>query len=142
MALSLEIGQLRIPIKLSDMKSDQFSLQSRLRSFSYAGAGIFSFLKKEHNAWLHLIATVAVIVLGVITKLSAWEWISVLVAIGLVWVAEMFNTCFERLTDFISPGQHPQIKLIKDMAAGAVLIAAVISLIIGLIIFIPHLLAW
>ena len=116
-------------------------MRNRVKSFRFAGEGIVAFLQKEHNAWLHLLATIAVIILGVVSKISSWEWIAILFAIGLVWLAEMFNTCFERLTDFISPGKQPQIKLIKDMAAGAVLVAAAIALAVGLIIFIPHFLA-
>jgi len=123
------------------MKSNQFSMRNRAKSFRFAGEGIVAFLQKEHNAWLHLFATIAVIILGVVSKISSWEWIAILFAIGLVWMAEMFNTCFERLTDFISPGKQPQIKLIKDMAAGAVLVAAAIALAVGLIIFIPHFIA-
>jgi diacylglycerol kinase (ATP) len=122
------------------MKSNQFSVQSRVRSFRFAGQGIVSFLRKEHNAWLHFIATVGVITLGALTGISSGEWMAILLSIGLVWVAEMFNTCIEKLIDFIAPGHHQQIKFIKDVAAGAVLIAAMVALAIGLIIFIPNLL--
>ncbi len=128
------------PEKLSIMRSNQFSIQNRIRSFRFAGEGIFSFLKKEHNAMLHFMATIAVITLGVLTGLSLGEWMAILLSIGLVWVAEMFNTCIEKLIDFIAPGYHQQIKFIKDVAAGAVLVAALIALAIGLIVFIPHLL--
>ena len=122
------------------MKSNQFTVHGRLRSFRFAGEGIFSFLQREHNAMLHFMATIAVITLGVLTGLSTGEWIAILLSIGLVWVAEMFNTCIEKLIDFIAPGYHQQIKFIKDVAAGAVLVAALIALAIGLIVFIPHLL--
>jgi diacylglycerol kinase len=128
------------PTKLSIMKSNQFTVLGRLRSFRFAGEGIFSFLQKEHNAMLHFMATIAVITLGVLTGLSLGEWIAVLISIGMVWIAEMFNTCIEKLIDFIAPGYHQQIKFIKDVAAGAVLVAALIALAIGLIVFIPHLL--
>jgi len=63
-----------------------------------------------------------------------------LLSIGLVWIAEMFNTCIEKLIDFLAPGYHQQLKFIKDVAAGAVLVAALIAFVIGLIVFIPHLL--
>jgi len=122
------------------MKSNQFTIHSRFRSFRFAGEGIFSFILREYNAMLHFMATVAVITLGVLTGISTSEWIAILLSIGLVWVAEMFNTCIEKLIDFIAPGYHQQIKFIKDVAAGAVLVAALIALAIGLIVFIPHLL--
>lgn len=120
------------------MRSKRFSLASRINSFRFAGQGIISFVQKEHNAWLHAIATIAVISLGIITRITMGEWLAILLAIGIVWVAEMFNTCIEKLMDFISPDHHPQIKFIKDVSAGAVLVAAMIALAIGLIIFIPH----
>ena len=120
------------------MRSKRFSLASRINSFRFAGQGIISFVQKEHNAWLHAIATIAVISLGIITRITMGEWLAILLAIGIVWVAEMFNTCIEKLMDFISPDHHPQIKFIKDVSAGAVLVAAMITLAIGLIIFIPH----
>ena len=137
---AISAASLLKPDKLLIMKSNQFTLQSRIKSFRFAGEGIFSFILKEHNAMLHFMATVAVITLGVLTGISTSEWIAILLSIGLVWVAEMFNTCIEKLIDFIAPGYHQQIKFIKDVAAGAVLVAALIALAIGLIVFIPHLL--
>jgi len=120
------------------MEKNRFSVASRIRSFQFAFAGIASFLRSEHNAWLHFIATAAVIVLGWRLQITPHEWIAVIVAIAMVWTAEMFNTCLEKLIDFLSPGPHPQIKFIKDVAAGAVLVAAMAALTIGSIIFIPY----
>lgn len=120
------------------MTKESFSVSKRLQSFRFAGQGIVAFLQKEHNAWLHFIASVAVITLGFLLAISRMEWIALVVVIGLVWMAEMFNTCLEALLDFLSPAQHPQVKFIKDVAAGAVLIAAAVALVTGLIIFIPH----
>ncbi len=119
------------------MKQDRFSLRSRLNSFRYAWKGIFSFLKGEHNAWLHVAATVVVIVLAGMAGVTRTEWLALIFAIGLVWLAEIFNTCIERTMDFISMDQHPDIKFIKDLAAGGVLVAAIIAAIIGGIVFIP-----
>lgn len=121
------------------MRSKKFSVRSRINSFRFAGEGIISFVQTEHNAWLHVLATIAVISLGIITGITRGEWLAILLAIGIVWVAEMFNTCMEKLMDFISPEHHPKIKFIKDVSAGAVLVAALIALAIWLIIFIPHL---
>ena len=120
------------------MAKESFSFSKRLQSFRFAGQGVFAFLKKEHNAWLHFMASVTVITLGFLLAISRTEWIALVVVIGLVWIAEMFNTCLEVLLDFLSPALHPQVKFIKDVAAGAVLIAAAVALVTGLIIFIPH----
>ncbi len=121
------------------MKPNQFSFQQRLRSFRFAFNGIISFLRKEHNAWIHLLATIVVITLGFITNVSSGEWLALLLAVALVWMSEMFNTCIEKLIDFVSTDRHPSLKFIKDVSAGAVLVCAIISMVIGLIIFIPHL---
>ncbi|WP_315818281.1 diacylglycerol kinase family protein [Paraflavitalea speifideaquila] len=119
------------------MKPARFSLRARARSFQYAWQGIITFLQREHNAWLHLIATIGVMVLAWITGITKTELLALVLVIGFVWVAEMFNTCIERMMDFISRGKHPDIKFIKDLAAGAVLVAALTALITGAIIFIP-----
>ncbi|MFM9909994.1 MAG: diacylglycerol kinase family protein [Chitinophagaceae bacterium] len=120
------------------MKPNQFSFQQRLKSFRFAFNGIISFLQKEHNAWIHLLATIVVIVLGLTSKLSSGEWVAILLAVALVWMSEMFNTCIEKLIDFIAVDKHPSLKFIKDVAAGAVLVCAITSIVIALIIFIPH----
>lgn len=120
------------------MDKDRFSLQRRIRSFDFAFRGIADFVKGEHNAWLHLAATIAVVISGFFTGISSSEWVAIVFAIGLVWVSEMFNTCLEKLIDFLSPGQDKRIKFIKDVAAGAVLVAALVALGIGLIVFIPY----
>ncbi|HEY0678556.1 MAG TPA: diacylglycerol kinase family protein [Chitinophagaceae bacterium] len=119
------------------MPSEKFSLAKRAISFKYAFAGIRRFFATEHNAWIHLASTAGVIVLTVAYGISAVEAVLLIFAIGFVWTAEIINTCIEKIMDFISTETHPQIQLIKDMAAGAVLIAAATALITGLIIFIP-----
>jgi diacylglycerol kinase (ATP) len=134
----VEVGGRKNELNQTDMEKNRFSIMQRIRSFGFAGAGISAFLRSEHNAWLHFIATIAVIVFGYVTGLSGTEWIAIVVAIALVWVAEMFNTCLEKLIDFLSAQQHPSIKFIKDVAAGAVLVAAIAAATIGFIIFIPH----
>jgi len=119
------------------MEPQKFSLQQRGRSLCHALAGLLRFFRSEHNAWLHLAATIVVLVLAMICRLNSTEMVLLVFAVGFVWTAELFNTCIEKTMDFISMEKHPQIKLIKDMAAGAVLVAAITSLIIGLILFIP-----
>ena len=119
------------------MKSQGFSIRARVRSFRYAMAGISSFFVREHNAWLHLIATIAVFTLAAVVGVNKLELLALVFAIGFVWVAEMFNTCIERVMDFVSNKQSSEIKFIKDLAAGAVLTAAITALAVGLVVFIP-----
>jgi len=117
-----------------------FSLRARSRSFKYAMEGFMKFLTTEHKAWLHLLATAGVIFLAVIFKVSGSEVIALILSIGFVWVAEIFNTGIEKIMDFISLENNEQIKTIKDISAAAVLLAAVIAIIVGCIIFIPKVL--
>ena len=128
-------------IKKKPMSNRSFSISARLKSFGYAFNGLRLLLMKEHNAWLHLVATLAVVAAGFFFSLSRGEWIIIVFSIGIVWMAELFNTSLERTIDFISTEQHPKIKVIKDLSAGAVLVAAITALIAGAIVFIPKILA-
>lgn len=121
------------------MKPQEFSIRSRLRSFRFAWDGIASFFHREHNAWLHFMATIAVFTTALLVGVTKTELLALVFAIGLVWIAEMFNTCIERVMDFVSEQKHPEIKFIKDLAAGAVLIASITALVIGVVVFIPKL---
>jgi diacylglycerol kinase (ATP) len=122
------------------MQQEKFSLRSRRRSFYYAGRGLWLFFRSEHNAWIHLAATVAVVIAGLLLKVSGLEWVGLVSAIGLVWVAEILNTCLEKAMDMISRERREEIGFIKDLAAGAVLVAAIVAVVIGSFIFIPHIL--
>ncbi|RXK85829.1 diacylglycerol kinase family protein [Filimonas effusa] len=122
------------------MKHQPFSWLARLRSFRYAIQGLKSFLGSEHNAWIHLAATILACLAGWYFRLSKLEWIALLFCFCLVWIAEIANTCIEKIMDHVTPEQHPRVKQIKDMAAGMVLIAAVVALITGCLIFLPRLL--
>lgn len=117
----------------------KFSWKQRGNSFTYAWQGIKSALKTEHNTWIHLALTILAILLGFILKISAGEFIALIIVTTMVWTAEIFNTAIEKTMDFISEEKHPQIKLVKDLAAAAVLIAALAALAVGAIIFIPKL---
>ncbi|HTQ28413.1 MAG TPA: diacylglycerol kinase family protein [Puia sp.] len=119
--------------------SRRFSWLKRANSFGHAGRGIGKFIASEHNAWLHLAATMAVIAAGCLLKVSSGEAVGLAVAIGMVWVTEMLNTCLEKLIDFVSLERSDDLKFIKDVAAGAVLMASVTALAIGSFIFIPKL---
>ena len=114
-----------------------FSVNDRGNSFKYAFAGIVAFFNKEHNARIHLAATIAVIALAVGFHISTIEAIVLTLAMGFVWSAEIFNTAIEKMMDFISTKKNSKIKFIKDVSAAAVLVAAVTALGTGCIIFIP-----
>ena len=121
------------------MKTKQFSFRARARSFRYAWEGVHSFFAQEHNAWIHLAASITVFIAAWIVNVSGKEMVLLILATGLVWVAEIFNTAIEHAIDFVSPGYHPAVKRIKDISAAAVLVAAVISVITGAYVFIPKL---
>lgn len=115
------------------------TLSARLKSFKYALEGIVLVLKTQQNAWIHAIATLLVLALGMFFTLTATEWLLLVLSICSVWVAESFNTALEFLADTITTDFHPLIKKAKDASAGAVLISAIGSAIIAFIIFVPKL---
>jgi diacylglycerol kinase (ATP) len=117
-----------------------FSISGRIQSGTHAVHGIREMLLSQHNAWLHAIATLAVVICGVVFGVSATQWCFLILAIMAVWVAEGLNTAFEFLCDVASPDFHPLIKKSKDVAAGAVLLSALGAAAVGLIIFVPYLL--
>lgn len=119
------------------MEQRRFSWKERGNSFTYAWDGIKAVFRTEHNTWIHMALTVAALVLGWVLHVSRGEWIALLIVMTMVWVAEIFNTAIEKTMDFISTQKHPQIKLVKDLAAAAVLLAALCALVTGAIIFIP-----
>lgn len=106
------------------------------KSFRYAVAGIVT-ATKEQNLRFHLLSAVIVLLAGIFTGLSMMEWLIIVLVMALVIGTEMVNTAIERVVDLASPEIHPLAKEAKDIAAGAVLVFAVISVIIGLLIFLP-----
>ena len=96
--------------------------------------------RSEHNSWLHAAATVVAIAMAFYLKVSFGEAATLSVAIGMVWIMEFFNTCIEKIMDFVSKEVHPSIKLIIDVAAGAVLMAALVAVAVGCFIFLPKIL--
>jgi len=119
------------------MKGQKFSFRNRLKSFGFAFNGLMVLIREEHNARIHLIAVICVIIAGFTFKISTPEWIAVVFAFGFVIATEIVNSAIEGISDFISPDKHEMIKKIKDLSAAAVLIAAITAFIIGLIIFLP-----
>ncbi len=115
-----------------------FSLIKQLKSFTFAFAGLKEFFATQQNAKIHLTATIIVVAAGLWLKITHFEWLAIVFAIALVFVAEIFNTAIEYLVDFVSPNYHSKAGKIKDLAAGATLAAAIFAAVIGLIVFIPY----
>jgi diacylglycerol kinase len=114
-------------------------LARRIASFRFAWAGLKHIIAAERNAKLHIAASLVAIMLGLLLGLSAAEWLWIVLAIGWVWTAETFNTSIERLADAVTMERDERIRAIKDMAAAGVLVSAAGALVIGAIIFLPHL---
>ena len=119
----------------------RFSLAARWQSVTYALRGIGVMLRTQHNAWIHAVATIAVLAAGFAFGIGAGDWLAVVLAIMAVWTAEALNTAFEALCDVASPEFHPMVKRAKDVAAGAVLISAIGALCVGALVFGPRLMA-
>jgi diacylglycerol kinase (ATP) len=119
------------------IQSEKFSISNRVKSFGYAIAGIGTFFKTEHNARIHFLASVLAISGGFYFSISRFEWVAILSAIAFVIVSEMLNTALEKLADVFTLEQDIRIKMVKDVAAGAVLIAAFYSLLIAALVFVP-----
>ena len=116
-------------------------LKKRLNSFRCAMAGIASLLASQANAKIHLLAAVLVILAGFYFGLNRTEWCLIALSIAVVLAAEGFNTALEHLTDLVSPNQHPLAGKAKDVAAGAVLLAALGATAVGLLVFLPKIMA-
>ena len=112
--------------------------EKRLKnSFQYAWQGILQAYKGEQNLKIHTFIAILVIVFGFFLKISYTEWLVCLILIGLVLMAEFFNTAVEYVVDLASPSVHPLAKAAKDTASAGVLMMAIISAVIGLVIFVP-----
>lgn len=121
------------------MKNNGFTFRKRMKSFRYAFHGIYLLIRNEHNAWIHCAITACVLAAGFLAGLSRMEWVAIMLCIGMVFAAEAVNSSIEALADRVSEEYDEAIKRTKDLAAGAVLILAIISVVVGLLIFIPKL---
>jgi diacylglycerol kinase (ATP) len=121
------------------VSTTRFSTRTRLRSFVFAGRGLRTIFVSQHNARIHAAATLAVLAAGVALRVSRVEWLCLILATALVWMAEALNTALEFLCDVASPEFHPLVEKAKDVAAGAVLISALGAALVGLLIFVPRL---
>lgn len=113
-------------------------LAARFRSFGFAIEGLVYAVKTEGNARVHLAATILVIALGFGFEVSKFDWVALLAAIGLVWLAELLNTALENLCDFVAPERSDAVKRVKDVAAAGVLVAALVAAGIGALVFWPY----
>lgn len=108
-----------------------------IKSFSFAFQGLKDCLLNEKNFRIQYVITLLVIGIGIFFSLNAMEWMFLLICFALVLSFEIINSAIEKLCDLVCPSIHPVIKKVKDMCAAAVLVSAIISFIVGCIIFIP-----
>ncbi len=111
-----------------------------INSFKYAFQGIITSFKTERNMKIHVFIMILVIIAGIVLKVSSLDWIILVTMFALVISAELFNTAIETVVDMITKEKNEKAKIAKDVAAGAVLVLAIGSVIVGLIIFIPKIL--
>ncbi len=107
--------------------------------FHYAFSGLWYALRTQRNVRVHVVIACLALVMGIVLRISAVEFAMIFVAITGVFIAEMFNTVIELCVDLVSPVYHPLAKIAKDVAAGAVLLSAILSVVIGLFVLGPHL---
>lgn len=124
----------------SDDRQSSF-LAGRGASFRAAFSGLFFMIRSETNARLHLFAMVTVVACGIFFGLTKMEWCAISLAIGLVIAAEAMNTAIERLVDMVSPEFSQSAGLIKDIAAGGVLVASIAASVVGGLVFAPRFVA-
>jgi diacylglycerol kinase len=108
-------------------------------SLRNAFSGLKKCITSEDNAKFHLVATPLVIAFALLFRLSTTEWLFIMLAVSLVWITELFNTAIEYLFDVSHPEIDPRVKYAKDISAGAVLVAAIFSVMVGVLIFGPPL---
>lgn len=124
---------------MNDSGSDQkFSVSKRAKSFTHACRGLWIFLKTAHNAWIQLVILILVIILGIHFNVTRIEWLALIFAAGLVLVSEAFNSAIEIDINLTSSEYHPYARDTKDVAAGAVLVASIVAVMIGVIVFWPY----
>ena len=112
-------------------------LKKEIRSFKHAFVGIYSAVKSETHVKIHVVAAILVVAAGIKFQVTLMEWCVLLLCIGAIISAELFNTAIEKWLDFVYPQKHKTVGFVKDVSAGAVLILAMVSAVIAAIIFIP-----
>lgn len=122
---------------IKNKKGKWIKMKKLIKSFKYAFEGISTGIKEEQNMKIHIAIIILVIIFGIILKISKIEWIICIALFGLVISMELINTAIENTVDLVTKEKNEQAKIAKDVAAGAVLVSAIASAIVGLIIFIP-----
>ena len=112
---------------------------SRVQSFKYAASGWLFVIRTQRNAWIHAIASIAVMILAAWLRLDARDWAVLILTIGTVWTAEFINTALEAVVDLSTPGHHPLARVGKDVGAAAVLISSCSAVVIGILVLGPPL---
>ncbi len=123
------------------MNNEKFSIKKRIKSFTYAFAGLRVLFREEHNSWIHATAAVLAIAAGFLFRISPMEWIAVVIVIGMVFAAEIINSSIERTADFVKAERDDRKRDIKDLGAAAVLVCAITAALVGTIIFLPKVVA-
>ncbi|PKO00703.1 MAG: diacylglycerol kinase [Chloroflexi bacterium HGW-Chloroflexi-4] len=122
------------------MKNFMINIKAIFKSIKFAFEGLLHVVKTQNNARFHILATFIVIGLNFWLEINEIEWALMLIAIALVWIAECFNTTLESFFDLVNPDPHPLVKNGKDSGAAAVLIAAALSVALGILVLGPPLL--
>ena len=116
-----------------------FSVRNRIHSFRYAFKGVAIMFLEEPNFRIHLIAAATAVFCGIYFNISNMEWMILSIVIGFVFVSEIFNAAIERIADFVSPEHNTIVGITKDLCSAMVLVSALVSVVVGLLIFIPKL---
>lgn len=124
------------------LAADKKRKHTLVSSFKFGFEGIAEAAVKERNVQIHIAISIFVIIAGFVFSINKFEWIAIILSIGGMVSMEMMNTAIERTVDMYTKEYHPLAKQAKDVAAGAVLVFAIASVLIGCIIFLPKLLAW
>ncbi len=123
---------------MSEKRNNKGSL---IRKFGYAFRGLATSLKEEASLVIHFIAAVIVIILGIVLKINTTEWAIIILVIGIIIGTELLNTAIENVVDMVSFKYNFNAKKIKDISAAATLVLTLSAIIVGLLIFIPHIIA-
>ena len=119
--------------------TEPFSVSARLKSFKHAFAGLAILLREQHNARIHLLATLLVLGLAAWLDVTRTDWVLLLLTVAMVWMAEALNSGLEYLCDAAVPDHHELIARAKDVAAAGVLICATVAVMVGVLVFLPYL---
>ncbi len=127
------------PPTLKEGRKKERPFSGLVRSFGFAFQGLFYVIRTQRNMRIHLLAGLLVILAAFFFKVSAGEWAALLAIMALIYALEMVNTVIEAVVDLITPEFHPLAKIAKDVAAGSVLMASIMAVGIGIIVFLPRL---